>query len=211
MNAGQICMSSERVIVPASRYDELVSALQKAWEGARGPSRALFSTASASRVRELVSDAKGKGAADIFSAADGEGAHVHPLILGPVDDKMRLHAEESFGPLCVLIPLADGGSEEALIDEMVALANDTEYGLSASVWGQDLERAEAVARRIEAGAVHINSPTPADSPPVPHGGWKSSGWGRFNGAEGIRGFTQMRSIEVPGKKAEGMPLHVFEL
>ncbi|BEI95945.1 hypothetical protein CcaverHIS631_0108940 [Cutaneotrichosporon cavernicola] len=217
MNAGQICMSSERVIVPASRYDELVAAIQKAWEGARGPARALFSTASAARVRELVQDAKGKGASDILAAAEsegegeGEGAHVQPLILGPVHDEMRLHTEESFGPLCVLIPMPDQGGEEALIDEMVKLANDTEYGLSASVWGEDLERAEAVARRIDAGAVHINSPTPADSPVVPHGGWKNSGWGRFNGVEGIRGFTQMRSIEVPGKKAEGMPLHVFEL
>ncbi|KLT40383.1 aldehyde dehydrogenase [Cutaneotrichosporon oleaginosum] len=212
MNAGQVCMSSERVLVPESKYDALVAALQKAWEGVRGPPRALFTRASAARVRSLVQDATEKGAADILASAraEGEGAHVHPLILGPVDPGMRLHAEESFGPVCVLVRIPDA-SEDAMIDEMVRIANASEYGLSASVWGRDLVRAEAVARRIEAGAVHINSPTPADAPLVPHGGWKSSGWGRFNGAEGLRGFTQTRSIEVPGKAAEAMPLQVFGL
>ncbi|GMK54907.1 hypothetical protein CspeluHIS016_0114930 [Cutaneotrichosporon spelunceum] len=222
MNAGQICMSSERVLVPTSRYAELVSALQRAWDGARGPARALFSAASAARVRTLVADAKSKGALDILADAStsadvkgskvdagGAGVHIQPLILGPVADHMRLHAEESFGPVCALIPVA--GEGEGLIDAMVALANDTPYGLSASVWGADVGRAEAVARRIEAGAVHVNAPTPADAPGVPHGGWKSSGWGRFNGVEGIRGFTQTRSVEVPAAQAGPMPLHVFGL
>lgn len=212
MNAGQICMSSERIIVPESQYETLVSELQKAWSGISSTPRALFSTASASRVRDLVTDAKGKGAKNIFAASTNDSdAHITPLILGPVDGGMRLHTEESFGPLCVLIPVPDSGSEEELIDAMVCLANDTDYGLSASVWGADVGRAEAVARRIQAGAVHVNAPTPHDVPPVPHGGWKSSGWGRFNGVEGVKSFTQTRSIEIPGKKAQPMPLNVFEL
>lgn len=206
-------MSSERIIVPSSLYKPLVKELQKAWSSVSAQPRALFSNASAARVRDLVADAQSKGAADIFSSPSfdaKDGAHITPLILGPVGSEMRLHTEESFGPLCVLIAVDDADSD-SLIDKMVDLANDTEYGLSASVWGADLARAEAVARRIEAGAVHINSPTPADSPLIPHGGWKSSGWGRFNGVEGIRSFTQMRSIEVPGAKAGPMPLGVFDL
>lgn len=215
-------MSSERVIVPKSMYNDLVAEFQKVWANVPATPRALFSLASASRVRDLIADAQSKGATDILSvptspaastsASSDPDAYINPLILGPVDRKMRLHTEESFGPLCVLVPVPDEGkSEEALIDDMVTEANDTEYGLSAAVWGKDIARAEAVARRIESGAVHINAPTAQDAPQIPHGGWKSSGWGRFNSVEGIRSFTQMRSIEVPREPAQGMPLAVFDL
>lgn len=212
MNAGMICMSTERVLVPSGMYDGLVSALRDAWATVeKKQPRALFSSGTAQRVRGLIDDATGHGAGDVFggSATPGEtGAFIRPQILGPVDCGMKISSEESFGPVCAIIRV--DGEGEALVNKMVDLANDTEYGLSAGVWGRDVARAEAVAKRLDAGAVHVNASTVADPPVVPHGGWKSSGWGRFNGVEGIRSFTQMRSIEL-NKAPQPLPLNVFEL
>ncbi len=84
------------------------------------------------------------------------------------------------------------------IDEAVRVANDTEYGLSAAVFGQDLRRALAVARRIESGICHINGPTVADEPQMPFGGVKASGYGRFGGRAVIEAFTELRWITLEG-------------
>lgn len=211
-NAGQICMSTERIIVAESRYDELVSALQAAWKAVKEKQpRALFHKPSAERVRSLIDNALESGAKSILGdKANDKDAFITPNLYAPVDTSMRLYSEESFGPVAAIIRVSEKGGEDKLIDEMVRIANDTEYGLSAAVWGKDLKRAEAVARRIESGAVHVNSTTPADNPFVPHGGWKSSGWGRFNSVEGIRSFTQGRSIELVSEP-KPMPLDAFEL
>jgi benzaldehyde dehydrogenase (NAD) len=187
-------MSTERIIVPESKYDALVAELKAAWDAVESkPARALFDRTLATRVRSLTSDAVGAGATALFpQEQQQEDALVTPTILGRVTPAMKVYADESFGPLSGIITVPDAGRDaSAVIDEMVRIANDTEYGLSAAVWGRDTERAAGVARKIEAGAVHVNAPTPADPPTVPHGGWKSSGWGRFNGAEGLRSFTQV--------------------
>lgn len=214
MNAGQICMSTERIIVPASKHDALVAALRSSWDTVKVKQpRALFQSASGERVNRLFDDAISKGAKPILDQAGKapSTAFFEPTIIGPVDPSMALYTEESFGPIAVVVTVPDSGrSDDAVIDEMVAIANDTDYGLSAGVWGKDLARAEKVARRMESGAVHVNGPTPADPPMIPHGGWKSSGWGRFNGVEGIRSFTQTRSIELSAAP-QPMPLNVFEL
>ncbi|WOO83199.1 Vanillin dehydrogenase [Vanrija pseudolonga] len=217
LNAGQICMSTERVFVTASRYDELVAALRKDWAGyEKKQAHALFTARSAERVKDLVADAYAHGAADLIAeerTANGRGGNsLYPTILSPIDKSMRLYTEESFGPTLAIVVIPDEGRSEAeVLDDMVAQANDTEYGLSSSVWGRDTARAAQVAGRIECGAIHINGKTPADPPPVPHGGWKNSGWGRFNGVEGLRHFTHTRTIEIPDEHPGPLNLNGMDL
>jgi len=102
---------------------------------------------------------------------------------------MRIYTEESFGPVVSVIR-ARG------IDEAVRLANDTEYGLAAAVFGRDVARALTVAQRIESGICHINGPTVHDEAQMPFGGVKGSGYGRFGGQAGIAEFTDLRWITI---------------
>ena len=237
-NAGQICMSTERILVPSDLADEFIATIQSEWAAAKRKSRPrVFSSAAAERIAELVEDAQARGARNVIAAnhlspPNGLSQHADAIgridqspsssyetshaVLHPVTPEMRLYREESFGPTAAIIVVPSWGDrshgsqaerEAKMIDEMVDIANDSKYGLSAAVWGRNTERALAVARRLHSGAVHINKPvsmdrsksdpaadtykTPADDPRVPHGGWKSSGWGRFNGVEGIRSFTQV--------------------
>jgi acyl-CoA reductase-like NAD-dependent aldehyde dehydrogenase len=102
---------------------------------------------------------------------------------------MRAYDEESFGPVKPVIRVRDE-------DEAVAIANDTEYGLSASVYSRDIQRAMAVAARIESGICHINGPTVHDEAQMPFGGVKGSGYGRFGGKAAIAEFTDLRWITI---------------
>jgi acyl-CoA reductase-like NAD-dependent aldehyde dehydrogenase len=102
---------------------------------------------------------------------------------------MRIHDEESFGPVVAVIRI--NGVEEA-----VRSANDSEYGLSAAVFGANVGRALAVAQQIESGICHVNGPTVQDEGQMPFGGVKASGYGRFGGKAGIDEFTDLRWITV---------------
>jgi acyl-CoA reductase-like NAD-dependent aldehyde dehydrogenase len=102
---------------------------------------------------------------------------------------MRIYGEESFGPIVAVVRVGS-------IDEAVRIANDSEYGLSAAVFGRDIARALDVAKRIESGICHINGPTVHDEAQMPFGGVKSSGYGRFGGAAGIAEFTELRWITI---------------
>src|SRR5260221_12638382 len=110
-------------------------------------------------------------------------------VLDHVTSAMRIYGEESFGPV-VGIMRVDG------VDEAVRIANDTEYGLSAAVFGRDIARAMDVAKRIESGICHINGPTLHDEAQMPFGGVKASGFGRFGGVAAIQEFTELRWITV---------------
>ena len=110
-------------------------------------------------------------------------------VLDNVTPAMRIYAEESFGPVAAIIRV--GGVEEA-----VRVANDSEYGLAAAVFGRDLSRALSVARRLETGICHVNGPTVNDEAQMPFGGVKASGYGRFGGAAAIHEFTELRWITV---------------
>lgn len=168
MNSGQICMSTERILVGRDRYDDLVKALQLAWK-TRPPTRGrrLFSLAHEGGVRTLVQDAKQHGAVNVLQTDDqpaGVKGHTHgeeiaPMILGPATPEMRIYIQETFAPIAIIIPVDRSGND--LVDNMVDISNASEYGLTASVWGADLTRATAVAKRLEAGAVHINTPASA--------------------------------------------------
>jgi vanillin dehydrogenase len=139
-------------------------------------------------VSGLVADALDKGATALCGA-EADGPCYAPTVLTGVTAEMRLYAEESFGPVVTVIEV-DGP------DEAVAVANDTEYGLSAAVFSQDVSAALELAQRIESGICHINDTTVQDEPQMPFGGVKASGWGRFGGRQGLEEFTELRWITV---------------
>jgi acyl-CoA reductase-like NAD-dependent aldehyde dehydrogenase len=196
MNQGQICMSTERLIVDESVADEFAAkvaakaATLVAGDPRKGrtPLGALVGFDAVERVLGLVRDAVAKGARLIAGGA-ANGVLMDATVLDNVTPAMRIYAEESFGPVAAIIRV--GGLEEA-----VRVANDSEYGLAAAVFGRDLNRALSVARRLETGICHINGPTVHDEAQMPFGGVKASGYGRFGGAAAIHEFTELRWITI---------------
>ena len=195
-NQGQICMSTERIIVDASIADQFVEKLaRKATSLATANDESsgsllgsLVSSDAAERIQELIDDAIARGAR-IAAGGGAKGALMPPSVVDYVTNKMKLYSEESFGPV-VCVVRVDG------VDEAVRIANDSEYGLSAAVFGRDVARALSVAKRIESGICHINGPTVHDEAQMPFGGVKASGYGRFGGKAAIAEFTDLRWITV---------------
>ena len=196
MNSGQICMSTERIIAERSVADDLGSRLaDRASKLVVGDPRdqgtmigPVVNDASRERVLELIADARAKGA-QVLTGGNADGNLITPTVLAGVTPEMRIYGEESFGPVVTIVAV-DG------TDEAVRVANDTEYGLSAAVFGADVDAAMAVARRIESGICHVNSSTVHDEPQMPFGGVKSSGWGRFGGRAALEEFTELRWMTV---------------
>lgn len=196
MNQGQICMSTERIVVDKAVADDFVAKLAAKAESlqAGNPRHGNFALGSlvgveaAERISGLVNDAVSKGA-KLLAGGKVDGTVMSATVLDHVTPAMRLYGEESFGPVvCVL--RATG------VEEAVRIANDTEYGLSAAVFGRDVTRALDVANRIESGICHINGPTVHDEAQMPFGGVKASGYGRFGGKAGINEFTELRWITI---------------
>ncbi|RMD42352.1 hypothetical protein DV735_g2807, partial [Chaetothyriales sp. CBS 134920] len=196
VNAGQICMSTERILVHSSIADSFKERLQQAtkqlFSQADTTGLPVVSAISAKKNRGLLANAVGHGAS-LLTGEDGSKQtaevtnFIRPTILTNVDPKMDIYATESFGPSVSLFTFE---SE----DEAVELANNTEYGLSAGIFSRDLARAFRLAERLDSGAVHINSMTVHDEFGLPHGGVKSSGYGRFNGTEGIEEFLYSKTV-----------------
>jgi vanillin dehydrogenase len=202
MNQGQICMSTERIVIDRSVAGEFA---EKLAERARslevgdprkpdtqiGP---LVNEDALKRVTEHVEDAVTKGA-ELVTGGKAQGLCFTPTVLMGVTPEMRVYSEESFGPVVAIMPV-DG------VDEAVRVANDTEYGLSAAVFSQDVDIAMDVARRLETGICHINDATVNDEPPMPFGGVKHSGWGRFGGKAALEEFTELRWITIQDSPRE---------
>lgn len=196
MNQGQICMSTERIIVVDAVADAFVERFKaKAASLAVGDPRegktplgAVVDLKTVRHVEGLVQDAVAAGAVQVAGGA-AQGVLMPATVVDKVTPAMRLFREESFGPVVAVIRARD---EEAAIQ----LANDTEYGLSASVFTRDIARGLKVARRIQSGICHVNGPTVHDEPQMPFGGVKSSGYGRFGGKAGVEAFTELRWITV---------------
>jgi len=148
----------------------------------------LVSTEAADRVQSLIQDAVSKGA-QVLSGNSRDGTIMTATVLDRVTPKMAIYTEESFGPVVCIIRV---DNEE----EAINVANDGEYGLSSSVFSQDIARALNVAKRVEAGICHINGPTVHDEAQMPFGGVKASGYGRFGGKAGIAEFTDLRWISI---------------
>jgi acyl-CoA reductase-like NAD-dependent aldehyde dehydrogenase len=192
---GQICMSTERLVVHESLVGRFTDMLRASAEqmalpadegvGGIGP---MISEQAAGRVKGLIDDAVTKGAT-LVAGGRQEGAFLEPTILDGITPNMRIYYEETFGPVASIIRYSD-------VDEAISIANDTEYGLAAAVFGRDVARALQVARQIESGICHINRATIHDEPQMPFGGMKASGYGRFGGKAGIDEFTELRWITI---------------
>jgi benzaldehyde dehydrogenase (NAD) len=195
-NAGQICMSTERVIVEESIANEYASKLaaRVAALPVGNPNEGEFvigsvvGQATVDRVQRLVSEAVAAGA-KVLTGGTANGTIMPGVVVDHVTPSMALFREESFGPQ---VSITRVGS----VDEAVALANDTDYGLSAAVFTRDLAKGFDVAKRIDSGICHINSPTVQDEGQMPFGGVKASGYGRFGGKAGIDAFTELRWISI---------------
>ncbi len=199
MNQGQICMSTERIVVDAKVADAFAKAFAAKAKSlpAGDPSGnvvlgSVVNQAAADRVREMIEDATSKGA-ELIAGGGGEGTILEASVLDRVTPAMRVYGEESFGPVVTMVRV-DG------VDEAVRVANDTEYGLSAAVFGRDVTRAMDVARQIQSGICHINGPTVHDEAQMPFGGVKASGYGRFGGKAAIDEFTDLRWITIQSGK-----------
>ena len=194
-NMGQICMSTERIIVDEKIADAFVEKFAaKAKSLPHGDPRgqvvlgALVTKDAVVRNKELLDDAVAKGA-KVAAGGQFEGAVVSATVLDKVTSAMRIYMEESFGPVKPVVRVKG-------VEEAVRVANDTEYGLSASVFGRDIARAMSVAKRIQSGICHINAPTVHDEGQMPFGGTKASGYGRFGGKAAIDEFTELRWITI---------------
>ncbi|WP_144161291.1 aldehyde dehydrogenase [Paraburkholderia sp. BCC1885] len=195
-NQGQICMSTERIVVDETVanlfVDKLGAKAASLKAGLPGDERfalgSMIGADAAARVKVLVDDAVAKGAV-LVAGGSVNGSIMQPTVVDRVTPAMRLYSEESFGPVAAIIRFSD-------LEEAVSIANDSEYGLSAAVFGRDVQRALAVAGRIESGICHINGATVHDEPQMPFGGVKASGYGRFGGKAAINEFTELRWITI---------------
>ncbi|MEU6561470.1 aldehyde dehydrogenase family protein [Nocardia nova] len=195
--AGQVCAALSRILVPASRHDEIVDAVAGAYRGLRiGDPRApktdhgpLANRAAFDRTGEFVDGARARGAVAVTGGQRppefDAGFFYEPTLLVNVGEDDPVVRREVFGPVTVVLPYAD-------VDDAVRLANDTDYGLAASVFSADRDRGLAVARRIRAGSVALNTFGPTMA--TPFGGVKRSGWGRECGPEGIREFAATKQV-----------------
>lgn len=193
---GQVCMSTERLVVDERVADAFVEKFAtKAQALPAGNPRngnvvlgPLIGEDSAERVEKLVKEAIADGA-KLLAGGQRDGAIMAATVLDHVTPKMRIYREESFGPVAPVIRVKN-------IEEAIRIANDTEYGLSAAVFGRDVNRALKVAQQIESGICHINGPTVQDEAQIPFGGVKASGFGRFGGHTAIAEFTELRWITI---------------
>jgi aldehyde dehydrogenase (NAD+) len=195
MNAGQACSATTRLLVEEARHDEVVNRVALAVERLEpdvdfGP---MITEAQYRKVLAHLAAARDDGAVPACGGgayADGpaaRGLYVRPTVYAGVRPDLRIAREEIFGPVLVTMPFRD----EA---EALRLANDTNYGLLASVWSGDLARAIRLAEQIEAGQVTINGG--ALTIETPFGGYKQSGYGREKGVEALREYAQLKTISV---------------
>jgi aldehyde dehydrogenase (NAD+) len=196
---GQSCTSVERIYVQRPIYEafrdelvrqvrELVQAVDRDGDADLG---AMTTDFQVEIVAHQVADAKAQGAALLTGAEwDGRSRLIPPMVVDRVSDAMALAREETFGPVLPLIPF---DSEE----EVIRRANDSEYGLTASVWTKDLERAKRVSRALHVGGVSINNVMATEAnPALPFGGVKHSGFGRYKGEHGLHAFCNVKSVLV---------------
>lgn len=196
-NSGQICMSTERIIVDAKVADEFVRKfVAKAKSLPLGDPRkpepvvlgSVIGMSTVEHCNALIDDALAKGA-KLACGGKADSTLMPATLIDHVTPAMRIYHEETFGPVKAIVRVRS-------TEEAIACANDNEYGLSSAVFGRDIARAFNVARKIDSGICHVNAPTVHDEAQMPFGGVKGSGMGRFGGRAGIAEFTELRWITV---------------
>ena len=197
MNQGQICMSTERIIVVEAVADEFAAKFKEKVGGmavgdpreGKTPLGAVVDVKTVECVESLIEDALGQGAEQLVGGDTTSNVLMPAHVVDKVTPSMKLFRNESFGPVVAIVRARDA-------EHAVELANDTEYGLSASVFTRDTAKGLEIARRIQSGICHVNGPTVHDEAQMPFGGMKASGYGRFGGKAGIDAFTEMRWITI---------------
>ncbi|MFE5209317.1 NADP-dependent succinic semialdehyde dehydrogenase [Streptomyces sp. NPDC056600] len=195
-NAGQSCIAAKRFIVHTDVYDAFAERFTAGVRALKvgdptdestdvGP---LSSEQGRADLEELVDDAVARGAEVLCGGRrpDGPGWFYEPTVLAGITEQMRVHREETFGPVATLYRAGD-------LEEAVAIANDTSFGLSSNVWTGDEAEVERFARDLEAGGVYVNGMT-ASHPAFPFGGVKRSGYGRELSGHGIREFCNITTV-----------------
>jgi len=195
-SAGQSCEARSRVLVDQSQYEDFVAQFSEKAKALRvgdplDPETqmgSLISTAHRDRVHGYVDKGRGEGAEVVTGGepADGKGAFYPPTVLAGVESGMTVAQEEIFGPVVTVIPFEDE-------KDAVRIANDSKYGLYATVWTGDPARGHRLARQIKAGTVGINMPYTA-FPGIPFGGYKQSGFGRELGIEALELYLETKSV-----------------
>ena len=208
MNNGQACIAQTRILAPKSRYNEVVEALAAKVGALKvgtsldagteiGP---LVAERQRTRVLGYIEKGKAEGARVVTGggrpADQDRGWFVSPTVFADVDNHMSIAAEEIFGPVLSVIEY-DGP------DEAVRIANDTSYGLSGAVYGNDLGEATDIARRLRTGTVAVNNMSPMDFA-APFGGYKESGLGRELGPEGLHAYLEYKTITLPNDSGVAM-------
>ncbi|SEQ92718.1 Acyl-CoA reductase [Lentzea albida] len=197
-NQGEVCAAGTRILVHRSHYENVVDALAQATEAqvlgdpfdARTTMGALVNAKQKQRVADYVEKGKAEGARLVAGGGevDGPGFFVRPTIFADVDNASTIAREEIFGPVGAVIPFDT-------VEEALAIANDTEYGLAATIWTRDVSLAHTMAAKVRAGAVWVNGWAAID-PALPWGGMKSSGIGRELGCSGILANTEEKVVTI---------------
>ncbi|MDF3144594.1 MULTISPECIES: aldehyde dehydrogenase family protein [unclassified Streptomyces] len=202
MNSGQICMSGDRILVHESLAEEFTQKFTAKVASLRAGDPAhphtvlgpLVTASAAQRVAALVEDAVAKGATVLTGGGRPEGAVHAATVLTGVPKDADLYYAEAFGPVCVVETFGDD-------DTAVAVANDTDNGLTCGIITENATHGLSVARRVRTGIVHINDQSVADEPQAPFGGAKASGYGRFGGRWGIEAFSNTRWVTIATQQA----------
>jgi len=197
VHSGQACVCGSRILVQRGVYDQVVEGMATVANAMKmgapneegvmsGP---LISQKQLTRVLGYLEQGRSDGAEIVTGGhrLDRKGYFVHPTVVTNIDpDSSRLFQEEIFGPVVTILPFDDE-------DEAVALANNSTYGLAATVWTKDLGRSHRLAKRLKAGTVGLNCAFPYDHS-MPFGGYKQSGWGHESGKAGIDGYLQTKIV-----------------